>query len=250
MKPTAGIVTMWFNEAKLAPLFLRHYAWADDIHVILDADTNDASEQIVRQFPNARVSWFIFPDGMDDDLKIAELNRAANDLSTDWRIALDADEFIFPRAGRDPHEALSGVHGNVITATLYQVYRHATETEIAPDSAPAGQRRYGDPNVTEGVNRLYNKPCIVRSGFELAWTPGCHSIARPERYLEAEQSWVGAHWAMADPELAIERRIRGRRDRMSQHNLEHGLTKHNHAITEAEIRRQCAEWAFRGVRVL
>ncbi len=49
----------------------------------------------------------------------------------------------------------------------------------------------------------------------------------------------GAHWKMADPELAIVRRIINGKNRQSQNNLSGGYQVQDHFITEEEIRAEC-----------
>jgi len=48
--PTIEVLTMWHNEAFLAPFFLKHYAFADSIRVIDDVDTSDNTKEIIRGF--------------------------------------------------------------------------------------------------------------------------------------------------------------------------------------------------------
>jgi hypothetical protein len=57
---------------------------------------------------------------------------------------------------------------------------------------------------------------------------------------------TGAHWAMADPALAIERRIKGRKERMALEQYQHGHSTHNWHVTEADILAQCAAHANDG----
>lgn len=236
-----GIITMWYNEARLAPLFLRHYSWVDRIHLLLDADTTDETEAIAKQFANVVIEPFRFPDGMDDLLKIAKYNETITKMQNcDWVIGLDADEFIWPDTWEpDARFFLSRQSCDVMVASMWQVYRHRTERAIDYTAPAMWQRRHGDPQRTSNANRFYNKPCIINPCLGITWTPGCHEFRCDIPVNVGRNGFLGTHWAMADVDLAIERRIAGRRDRMSQVNLSRGLTVQHHHITEDEIRASC-----------
>ncbi len=38
-----SVISVWYNEEKLAPFFLEHYRFADAIHIAVDADTCDGT---------------------------------------------------------------------------------------------------------------------------------------------------------------------------------------------------------------
>ena len=48
-------------------------------------------------------------------------------------------------------------------------------------------------------------------------------------------SLLGAHWSMADPVFAVERRVKNRRARQSKNNLAKELTMQHHYVTEEII---------------
>jgi hypothetical protein len=54
---------------------------------------------------------------------------------------------------------------------------------------------------------------------------GVHGIDVPPDWKWGPD-WGGTHWANADPEFGIERRIKDRAARLSQHNLERGFGVH------------------------
>ena len=237
------VITMWYNEEVLAPLFLDHYKWADKIHVIIDADTSDRCAEIACKHNNVDLHLFRFPDGLDDRLLIDEQNRLAGTLDCDWVITADADEFLFPL----PEEPIKDWIGreiapetNVIKANIWQVYRHESEQPIDPTLPALHQRRHGDPDM-RGKNALYFKPCIVKPGYDIMWWVGCHTLQRSDRIVIGETKLYGTHWAMADVDLALNRRLRGRKERMSQQNHKNRLSKHNHKITESQIRAVCEQ---------
>jgi len=234
------VITMWFNEEFLAPLFLDHYRFANKIHVIVDTDTTDKSVEIASEHNNVVLHDFTFPDGMDDILKINEVNRLAGTLDCDWIIAVDADEFLFPLSGGTIEDwIIKEVKGaNVIKANIWQVYKHVSDGPIDRTKKALYQRRHGDISM-KYKNSLYIKPCLIKPGFGIEWRVGCHKLQPNDNTLINESMLYGTHWAMADYDLAIDRRIKGRKDRMSLSNHKNLLSKHNHKITKSKIKALC-----------
>lgn len=236
-----AIMTMWYNEEYLAHYFLRHYSYADEICVFLDSDTNDNTSKICRDYPNVKIEPFTFEDGFDDIFKQRKINDVVKaKKGFDWVFVLDADEFIFLLGGQDPKEFLKQQKGNVMLARMWQVYRHRTDSDLNLQDTPFMQRRHGDSNLT-GFNSNWVKPIIVRPEIGVMWSVGCHRIL--ETQLEqslCDDFFLGAHWANADPELAVQRRLASR-VRQSRSNIEHQYQSHNHDVTEEKIRRICKE---------
>ena len=235
------IVTMWYNEEKFAPFFLNHYKYVDKIHLLLDADTNDNTRKICSQYPNVEIEDFVFPDMMDDILKVNKINETVKRLDCDWVYVLDADEFIWPSKDEEPREFLSRQKRNLLYAQMWQVYRNVVDLDLDSNLSVKTQRRYGDTNITEGMNRLYNKPIVFKSGIDIVLDKGNHFYAENKKIKVSTDNFLGAHWAMVDVDIAIERRIAGRRERQSKRNLEKGMTIQHHFITEEEIRTECEE---------
>jgi hypothetical protein len=246
------VITMWYNEEFLAPFFLSHYSFADTIHILLDEETTDNTREIISKFKNVHVIPVRFPDMLDDILKIDTINRLYRSIDSDWVIVVDSDEFVFSlplnKNLRDMLEQESKY--NLFYVQMWQVFRHRSDADLDPNLPAINQRRHGDPNVSAGINAAYVKPIVVRSSLNIEWDTGCHrfvnksrfeqmrDIIRGKRILASPQPLYGAHWQMADPEFAVERRVR-RKERLSQRNLELGLGTHNFHITEQQIREEC-----------
>lgn len=248
------IITMWYNESFLAPFFLKHYSYADTIHILLDEETSDNTQEIALKFENVRIVPVRFPDKLDDILKIDKINSLYKEIDSDWIIAVDSDEFVFPLPINKNIKDILGNESkyNLFNAQLWQVYRHRNDNDLNPDLPAIYQRRHGDPNVTIGINALYVKPIIIRSGLDIEWKPGCHLLARKNiigwirSYIQGKQILLspqliyGVHWAMADPEISIQRRIK-RKERLSKRNIEMGLGIQNFNVTEEQIRQECEQ---------
>jgi hypothetical protein len=233
-----GVVTMMYNEEMLAPLFLKHYDFADEIHVIYVTDSTDNTKVILEQ-SKAILHSITFPDMMDAGIKQSVLNHIFSDLKTDWGIMVDADEFVFPPDGvfsaKTYFKTLPEYIEN-ISAWMWNVYRHFTEKDIDINKPPKYQRRHGDPNFKDWYNRHYIKRCIVKPKLKPDFNIGCHDFHIDEL---TPYKFHGVHWKMADPELAIIRRIKNGRDRQSKMNHEMNWQCHDFNITEEQIRAEC-----------
>lgn len=235
-----SIVTKWLNEEDLAPFFLAHYAWADEIIVLLDTRTDDHTEEIIAGYPNARIIPVEYPEGFNCIRAIDRINEVAGTLNTDWIICVDADEFVFPHGGGDVREALLGCD-DVVYADMWQVYRHKTEIDLDPTIPVMNARRFGDPDRDGMPNRLYKKPCIIRAGCGIEWEVGCHYFHSGHDISVSKTRFDGAHWAMADAGIAIKRRKRFRREVLSRDDVERQFSSHNYDITNEQIIRICKQ---------
>lgn len=234
-------ITAVYNEEDLLPLFLKHYDYVDEIHIILDMATDDRTLAILTTDKRVIVHPIEYPGGLDWIKKQDAVNRLALNLDADWLYAIDADEFIWPPWFMErPRAFLSEATGNLLYASMWQVYRHRDEGDIDPLRYPAGQRRHGSKQV--GVSYgypLYRKPVVVRSGQGIQWDCGCHAYLPNPQIVLNQHHYRGAHWCMADPDLAVKRRL-AQKARQGEENLKHGRGIQNHHVTEDEIRAECA----------
>lgn len=233
------VISMWYNESFLAPFFLKHYSYADEIRIIIDADTDDDSREICSTYPNVKTEEFRYPDMSDWKLHINKMNEIAHSLHCDWIIAADADEFIFPEANEDPREFLKRQKGNLVYARIEQVYRHRTDADLDSTKPAIWQRRHGDPNPPKTIKQRFNKPLIVKPEVRIVWEMGFHGYRKNSNVNTCEERFIGAHWKMVDVDMAIKRRIKDRRERQGKRNLRRGWGRRDHRITEEQIREEC-----------
>ena len=236
------VITMMYNEAILAPLFVRHYApWVDKLTVFY-SESNDSTRQKLELaaaecgLKTLTILPFEFPKGFDDLLKIDCINRAVRNSSADFVVCVDADEFVYPWpfSGADPRKELTAEDANIIRCSMFQVYRHWTEVDIDTKIPPLMQRRHGAPNVdSQGCLKWHDKPCIIRPDSGIQFHVGCHFVTTPLPYPESQTVWRGVHWGMAD-DFCKDRYVRDRRDRLSKENLQNNYgvetfnLKHEH----------------------
>lgn len=244
---------MWFNEAAIAPYFLRHYSFADRIHILVDVDTTDATRELCDATPGVTWSSHAFPDMLDDEIKAASLTRTVTELAGeyDWIVVVDADELVFARSGIHNLRAVlvqQSPDVDVLWVPMWQVYRHAkSEKPLDPDGdEPVLQRRHGEACVH------HVKAAIVRPEAGVILGPGCHSYAQRGHALGsgvkyvpavsavwADSPIIGAHWPMVDEEMAVDRYLRCRRERLSKANLQRRHGVHYLSMTEASVREEC-----------
>jgi hypothetical protein len=233
------VMTKWYNEEDLAPFFLWHYEWADEVLILLDRATTDASAEIAGMFPQVTIEYCGMPDGLlHDDYLVDLVNKRIRDIKADWVISVDADEFIFSPLP-DNRKFISRADGNLIYAHFWHVWRHWTDGDLDANHPPLYQRRHGDPNRTIGYNGTYYKPIIVKPETGIIWEAGQHRFEKNSAIKISNSYFNGAHWSMADPELAIRRRIAGRRDRFSEINKKNHWGYQWFDITEEKIRAEC-----------
>jgi len=200
------VITVWEREAALAPFFLEHYRFADRIHVLVDARTDEATLATCGRYPNVGVERIQLPEGFDAEQKVAEVNRVYRRLACDWVFAVDADQLLFPLPwGTEQRPALNREHDfDAIGTRIWQVYRHRSESDLDPRRVAVTQRRHGDPHPAEGAGASASRPIIVRGGLDGVWTSGLDAFGKAGLRVSPER-FGGAHWDTADLPPGAER---------------------------------------------
>lgn len=209
-----AIVTVWYNEEDLAPFFLKHYSYVDNIYVYLDTVTNDSTRNICKAHSNVTIRSMSFPAGYDPAAQVRRINSAVRALKHDWVYAVDADELIQqPKQYQSAKAFLLEQQDqgyNLVIAKMFQVYRHVTDQDLDITKPVLPQRSHGDPDLSTVFNRCYVKPIVVKPETGIAWHVGCHNYKKNKNIRVAKERFFGAHWKMADPVLAIRRRMHNR----------------------------------------
>jgi len=233
-----SVISRWYNEEFFAPFFLSHYAWADEIIVLLEKSTTDKSAEIIGRYPNARIEYSDHGGVLNDRLLSDMMSDWAASLESDWVIRADADEFAFPIGFEDPRVVLARADGNVINTWYRWIYRHATDTDLDPSKPAMFQRRHGGPyTIYPGRGDKFVKPCIVKPEAKVRWHPGEENCGASPLIQVSSTTFDGVHWQMVDVEVAIRRNASNDR-RLSAENIKNGWGVKN--FTEARIRAECA----------
>lgn len=236
------IVCFFYNEEALIPFFLSHYRWADRIYAIV-SKSQDRTRELLAAAPNVWIEDFEFPDGIDDVLKMQKAHEvlALRSYAYDWQLLVDADELLWP-AGPEPVEQrivsarqyLESVPETetVLLATMWNIYRHATDADLDPTREPVAlQRRHGSPTA----EFHYKKPIVFRANRGVFLGVGNHVFEGRKFNVSTTHAFEGAHWQNADLSFAITRWIRDRRDHMSQNNKMRGHGVHCFDMTPEHV---------------
>lgn len=251
------LVTIWYNEEFLAPFFLNHYSWVDKIHLVIDSDTNDATVSIAQQYPNVEIGYINFPDMMDDKIKADKFNTVYRSIvDADYVIVVDSDEFIFCNLIEKPVKThIEDTLMDVYFVHLWQIYKHEFDAPLDPNIPTFLQRRHGDPDMGNGSNLVYIKPCVVKVGKNIFFGIGNHcldydgvyvsicntdvsSLSEKNVSVNGNDMLQGSHWRLVDVEESIKRRIINRKWRQSKTNLENGYCSNYHHITKKDILKE------------
>ena len=237
-----AVVTVWYNEEDLAPFFLKHYNFVDNIFVYLDTATNDNTRSICAGCANVVVRSITYPKGYDPGLQVQVMNKAVGALKHDWVYAIDADEFIQQPKQYKSAEAFLNKQKqqgyNLVIARMYQVYRHVTDKDLDVSRPVLAQRRHGDPDLSTPFNRCYIKPVVVKPEVGIHWQVGCHKYRGNRNIRLAGEQFVGAHWKMADPKFASKRRILHNKARLSKRSFAKGRQWQDTSATEGSILKE------------
>lgn len=229
-----SVISHWYNEELLAPLFFNHYRDCDEVRILLDTDTNDKTREIALRYPNVVIQDIHCPDAMDNVQMLKNINDAILEVKDGWIYMVDADEFIFPAFHENPQTFLARQTAEVVNCTYFHVYRHASEKDIDYTKDPIPQRIHALDGGPEYKNWFW-KPSVFRGSSKVQLTIGNHRFVG--EHTVSEERYIGAHWKQADYEICVCRRL-SNRERHSQHDHKRGWGNHDFNITEERLRKQ------------
>lgn len=205
------IISAYYREEFLSPLYMFHYEWVDRMTVITQKLTSNE---------------------FDDEFKSGWVNEAISRSTADWVILVDWDEYIYPLPyGANPRVVLEQelkAGTGVIYSHMTRMWRHVTDNDIDRTKTPVPQRLHGQPD--------HVKPSIFRpAGCKVG--AGNHDITC-DHLLAHGKPWGGSHWANADSCFWIERETRDRGPRLSERNRQRGHGTHT-LRTREQILAEC-----------
>lgn len=229
-----SVVSHWYNEELLAPLFFNYYRDCDEVRILLDTDTSDKTREIASKYPNVVIQDVHCPDAMDNVQMLKNINDAILEVKEGWIYMVDADEFIFPAFHEDPQTFLARQTTEVVNCTYFHVYRHTSEVDIDYSLDPIPQRIHALEGGPEHKNWFW-KPSVFRASSKVQLTIGNHRFVG--EHTVSTERYIGAHWKQADYTLCVRRRL-SNRERHSQHDHKRGWGNHDFNITEERLRKQ------------
>ena len=165
-----AVVTIMKNESDLLPFFLRHYAFADEIHVHDNESTDDTPKILAA---NPKVKRHLFKTGGKNDTPAKRKIRNEwykTGTNAKWIICVDTDELLWhPRGVRVYlHECLSA------SITLPQVrgYQMFDERPLPADDGRLLLTDWCKHGVEDRVH--YSKRAAFQSCVDIHYGPGAH----------------------------------------------------------------------------
>jgi hypothetical protein len=237
-----SVLSSFYNGDPMIPYFMSHYCYADEIIAMFNDNGRaiDApTERAILSHPKARIVGFDYPENKADYAVASYvINRTIAGMDADWVVCVGGDELVFPVGMRDVREVLRDADGAIVNAWLWWVYRHGTDVDLDPMLPAIWQRRHGYPG-REFFGAV--KPAIVKPSAGITYSIGAHNC-HAARGTVSTTRFDGAHWLNADPDMAVKRRMRGRRENVSKRTLNDGMGSHMFDITEKKIRAECAAY--------
>ena len=207
---TIELITAYYREEFLLPLFMLHYEPWVDRFTFLTQKRADGK--------------------FDDEDKQNWINAAIERSKADWVVLVDMDEFIYPVPwGANPRVILEQEAGDLIYSHMTRMWRHHTDADIDRSKPPVPQRLHGIPD--------HIKPAVFRPISTARVGAGNHDI-HCDFPMQQGKPWAGAHWANADSCFWIERETRDRGPRLSERNIQRGHGTHTRRTTE-QILEEC-----------
>lgn len=231
------VISHWYNEELLAPLFFNHYKYVDSIRILLEKDTNDRTMDIASKYSNVTIWDVHCKDGMDNVQVLNNLNEATLKVKDGWVYVVDADEFIFPEHHEDPRIFLARQTADVVNCMYFHVYRHTTESDIDYSLDPISQRIHALEGGPEHKN-WFMKPSVSRASAQVQRTIGKHKFVG--EHTVSDERYIGAHWKQADYSICINRRL-SNMARHSQHDHNKRWGYHDFHVSEEKLRKQLEE---------
>lgn len=165
------LYSIWYNEAKMAPYWLRHYTpWVDKLIVWVDPATNDGSREMLQKNPKVEVREWPHKTGLDDQEFINTVNHwpshEGRKLGAEWVGFVDADEFLW---APDYNALLRTDKTDAIRSKGYAL--------ISPFGLPKDDGRQIYEQVKTGVRQdNHDKFLIWRPGFDIGHHHGRHDV--------------------------------------------------------------------------
>lgn len=232
------VISHWYNEELLAPLFFNHYRDCDEIRILLDTDTNDQTRAVAKWYRQNGVNISVIdvhcPDQMDNVQMLANINQAILDVRDGWIYMVDADEFIFPQYWENPQTFLARQTAETVICNYYHVYRHVSEKDIDYSKDPIPQRIHALDGGPEHKNWFW-KPSIFRANAEVQLTIGNHRFKG--EHSVSDEFYIGAHWKQADYDICIKRRL-SNMARHSAHDHKKRWGYHDFHVTAEQLKAQ------------
>lgn len=146
--PKLTVTVIAKNEAANLARALSSVTWADELIVVVDAESTDETAGIARQF-TSRVIVRAWPG------YVGQKNYAASIASNDWILSLDADERVTPRLADEIRAVL--VHPALAAYAIPRVTWHLGRWIRSTDWYPDHQLRLYDRRAAQWTGKYVHE---------------------------------------------------------------------------------------------
>lgn len=217
--------SLCWNEEKILPFVLDYYAPFCEKMVIMDNESDDNSQSIIRSHPNAEMRSYSSNGEIRDDIYLEIKNNIWKESrgKADWVIVCDTDEILYhpdlPKKLdelKDKGISIIKPHGYNMFAEAYPQKSLMEITNGIKDNRHMGKCIIFNPNLIEEIN----------------FKTGCHKCfptGQIQYYRKDDMKLL--HYKCLDLEFLIDR-FEILKKRLSNYNMENKFGKHYMAEKE------------------
>lgn len=213
-----AVVSPQKNEEDILPFFLRHYDFADEIHVH-DNESTDGSLEILAANPKVTVHTFKTGGKNDSQSKKNIINQwYKKGTKADWIICVDADEFLWHPKGVRVY--LQECFNAGITIPQVRGYQMFDERPLPRDDGKLLLTDWCKHGVEDRVH--YSKRAAFQRCLDIRYGPGAHNCDPKGKVVHSPtEELLLFHYKWLSYADSIEK-MRWRAGILSDENKRHG----------------------------
>ena len=210
------VLTTTYNEAPLAPWFLRYYEQFADKIIVYDDHSTDGTREILKAHPKVEFNDWTHDNGIDEYERLAWSYRCKNACigQCDWMFVVDFDEFIFGpyKFGDEVPRVLAeqyakGVH-TIQTSGFNMMHKRSRDEGVPNIAGFAPDVQLWQVIPTGVYAPVYSKPVVIRPEADVNWHRGRHQLGDCNPMLSLKPMLKLLHFRYLSPAYTKERNAR------------------------------------------